>query len=317
MKKLLYTALAAILALCLLAGCAATAGSAISTDTLTIVTTIFPHYDFARAVCGNSANITMLLRPGAESHSFDPSPADAMAIQNADVFIYTGGHGDAWVETILQSAKTDGMVVLRMMDYVQTVEEENFLEASHEEHAQSAETIRHTDEHIWTSPKNAVVMVSAIANALQQAGYDTNGNFEKNAQEYIAKLENLDATFRDIVATAQRSTIVVGDRFPFQYFTNEYGLTYHAAFPGCSTDSNPSAGQVANLIDIVRQQQLPYIYTIELSTGSVARVISEETGCGILTLESCHTLTQQQFEAGETYISLMEKNAENLQKGLN
>lgn len=336
MKKIVFGTLASLLVFALLAGCGgaqAQTSTSQNTTGLNVVATIFPHYDFARAVCGDEANITMLLKPGAESHSFDPSPADVITIQNADVFIYTGGHADAWVDTILSSINTENMLILRMIDYVNVVEED-MLGQEHDEHEHEdhdhedheteslphedhEETTTHNDEHIWTSPINAKLMVSAIAEALENAGYDKNGTFNQNAKNYLAKLDALDETFREIVSTAKRNIIVFGDRFPFRYFTDEYGLTYYAAFPGCSTDSNPSAGTVASLIDIARENELPYIYTIELSTGSIARVICEEAGCESLTLESCQTLTKNQFEDGETYITLMQKNADALRKGLN
>lgn len=321
MKKRFAWVLAIVMCLALLGGCGAAATSTVEEDgRLRVVATIFPYYDFARAVAGEDAAITMLIKPGAESHSYDPSPADILAVQNADVFIYTGGHNDAWAQSILDAVDTGDMRVLRMMDYVNVVEEETVegMQAAQDDHNEDEdEAAAHADEHIWTSPVNAILLVEAVQQAFAEAAPPLAERFAENSAAYTAALRALDTELHEIVDTAQRNLLVFGDRFPLRYFTDEYGLEYRAAFPGCSTDSNPSAGTVAYLIDTVRDNALPYIYTIELSTGSIARVICEETGCETLTLESCHNVTRAQFEAGETYLSLMQQNAESLRKGLN
>lgn len=337
MKKILSALIGICFMTALLAGCATgtvapsgtTSAPATGDDArLRIVTSIFPHYDFARAVAGDLVDVSMLIKPGTESHSFDPAPADMIAVQEADIFIYTGGHNEAWVDTLLGAVDTSNLVVLRMMDYVHVVEEElvegmqsedthAHEEEPEESHIHPEEEPEHGDEHIWTSPLNAIRMVESVQQALSGARPALASEFTAAAATYIEQLQALDTSFREIVETAQRKLIVFGDRFPFRYFADEYGLEYRAAFPGCSTDSNPSAGTVAYLIDTVNEYNLPYIYIMELSTGSIARVISEETGCDVLTLESCHNLTAEQFEAGETYLTLMQQNAETLRKGLN
>lgn len=289
---------------------------------LKIVTTIFPYYDFARAIVGDTANLTMLLKPGNEAHSYDPSPADIVAIENADVFIYTGGVDDAWAENLLQTMENKKLTVLRMLDTVPLLEEET-VEGMQSEEYGHFELFSDTasgsewDEHIWTSPKNAALMVEAIGNALQQKDAPHAGVYAQNTQSYLTQINQLDEEFAQIIATSKRKLMVFGDRFPFLYFTREYGLSYRAAFPGCSADSNPSAGTIAYLVDTVKQNSLPYIYDIELSNGSIAAAIAEETGAGILTMQSCQSITLQNFEAGETYVSLMKENATNLVKGLN
>lgn len=328
MKRIFGILLVLVLCASLFMGCAggteqpqSGVQSSASAEGLKIVATIFPHYDFVRAVAGEAAEVSMLLRPGAESHSFDPSPADIMAIQNADMFIYTGGHNDAWVDSVLESIDVSGITVLRMMDVVNAVKEElpPGVEEAEEEgrgYDHSHEEGVELDEHIWTSPKNAAIMVEAVAKAVMEADATNADVYRANADAYIKEIEMLDADFEAVVQAAQHKLIVVADRFPFRYFCDEYGIEYKAAFPGCSTDSNPSAGTVANLVDTVREYEMPYVFTIELSTGSIAGVISEETGCGVLTLHSCHGVTRDEFEGGATYVTLMRQNVENLGKGM-
>lgn len=325
MKKLL-SVLALLSVFALLAACAP---SPVQTgqNGLKIVTTIFPYYDFARAVTGDTQNLTMLLPPGSEAHSFDPAPADIISIENADVFIYTGGEDDVWAQTLLDSIDTSHLTVLRMLDTVPLLEEETVegMQAedegklvSHEEAAGHDHQNSHAwDEHIWTSPQNAVLMVDAVAAALAQKDPQNAELYIQNATAYTQQIDRLDSRFEAIVSSAARTLMIFGDRFPFLYFTREYGLTYRAAFPGCSTDTNPSAGTIAYLIETVRETGMPYIFDIELSSGSIAKVIAEDTGAEILTLQSCQSISRQNFEADETYVSLMSQNADALEKGLN
>ncbi|MFV0412325.1 MAG: metal ABC transporter substrate-binding protein [Oscillospiraceae bacterium] len=339
MKKIL----AAVLALCLFAGalaaCAATAASpaagsvsqapaaqsAAEAQSLSVVSTIFPYYDFARAIAGSEENLHMLLKPGSESHSYEPSAADILTIQAADIFVYTGGHTDDWVDKILEAVDNPDLVVVRMMDYVSTMEEElvegmQDEEHTHEEGEEEEEEHgleeRETDEHIWTSPINAIALVNALCDAFAAKNAGGAEAYRQNAEAYTQQLAALDGEFRTVVQNASSKLLVFGDRFPFRYFTEEYGLSYYAAFAGCSTDSNASAGTIAFLVDVVRSKSVPYIFKIELSSGSIAKTISEEAGCEVLLLESCHNVTPAQFAAGETYLSLMRQNAETLKTAL-
>jgi zinc transport system substrate-binding protein len=281
---------------------------------LEIIATIFPQYDFARAIAGDRANVTMLVRPGAEIHSFEPTPKDIISIRNAGAFIYIGGESDAWVEEILESVDTSGMRVIRLMDYVDTVDEE-VVEGMQPEEGEEEEE-EEKDEHIWTSPKNAMKLIEAIANELSVADPANADYYKSNAKGYIAGISEVDGEFKALVGGAKRKTVVFGERFPFRYFTDEYGLDYRAAFPGCSTESDCSAATMAYLVRTVRDEKIPVVYTIELSNGNIARAIAEQTGAEVLTLQSCHNLTKADFEAGETYLSLMKKNVPNLRKGL-
>lgn len=314
-------------------------------DRLRIVTTIFPPYDFAREIVGDNAEITMMLRPGMESHTYEPSPADMIAVENCDLFIYNGGESDAWVDTILDTVDTSDCRVLRMMEYADVLEEESVEgiqnahthehihehEESHhhqdEEHEEVHEMAKdeanheegHTaeyDEHIWTSPKNAVKITEAIANAVIELDPSHQAVYQENLNQYVKALKALDREFEEIVAHAKHKMILFGDRFPFLYFAKSYGLDYRAAFPGCSSESEPSAKTVAYLIDKIRKERIPYIFYIEFSNQKLAKTIQEETGAVPLLFHSCHNLSKDEMEQRCTYLGLMQKNAENLKEAL-
>jgi zinc transport system substrate-binding protein len=310
------------------AGCATqaaeqTAGGAFG-GKLSVVTTIFPPYDFARAVSGGLADVTMLIDPGAEVHSFDPTTQDIMKIQNCDVFIYIGGENDTWVDTVLDSMDTSNKTIVKLMDAVTPVEEETvegMQEEEHDhEHAEGEESHEEEgpeyDEHIWTSPKNAMLMVDAIAQAMGSADSKNAGSYTANAADYNAQIKEVDERIQDIVDQAPQKLLVVADRFPFRYFVDEFGLDYSAAFSGCSAESDVSAGTLAYLIDQVKDNNIKYIYYIELSNKQVADAVAEQTGAETLLLHSCHNVTKDDFDAGVTYVSLMTGNADNLEKGL-
>ena len=277
---------------------------------LSIVCTDFPCYDFARQAAGESAEIRMLLKPGTEAHAFDPTPTDILAIGEADLFVYIGGESDAWAEGILDSFGGDGPATLRMMDCIDGLIEEEGEAHAHEDGPEY-------DEHIWTSPVNAMAMARAAGEALASVDPDNAETYSANAEAYAETIGSLDAALRDMVANARRRTLVFADRFPFVYLTRTYGLDYLAAFPSCTADTEPSAQTVMSLINRVAQEHIPAIYTIEMSTQAIARTVAEETGAEILTLQSMQTVSEADFEAGASYVSIMSENLEALQKGLN
>ena len=294
---------------------------------LSVVTTIFPPYDFARAIAGGKAEITMLLPPGAETHSFEPRPQDIIKIQKSGVFIYTGGESDAWVENILKSMDTSKMKIIAMTECVETVEEE-IVEGMQDdeeegEHARNNENGEdgggekpEYDEHVWTSPRNAKAIVRKIADALIEADSVNANAYRQNAGAYIVKLDELDAKFQSVVNGATRKTLVFGDRFPFRYFTDAYGLKYFAAFPGCATETEASAKTVAFLINKVKEEKIPVVFHIELSNKKMAETISEATGAKVRLLHSCHNIAKTDFEMGKTCVDLMSANVETLSEAL-
>ncbi len=313
MKRLFSFLAIAVLAISCLTACnSRTQETPAATNRLRIVTTIFPQYDFAREIAGGKADVTMLLKPGMESHSYEPSPRDIQSIQNCDLFIYTGGENDAWVENILNSMGEKKPATIKLLDTVKTVEEEtaNGMEHGHDGH-------RHDiDEHVWTSPKNAIAIVDRIAAAMSEKDPDNATLYEQNRQRYVGRLQQMDATFRDVIGHAKRKTLLFGDRFPFRYFADEYGLKYYAAFTGCSVETEASAATLALLIDRAKKEHIPVVFTIEFSNGKIADAISDATGARKMTLYSYHNLTRDQLEAGETVLGLMQKNINSLKTAL-
>ncbi len=320
MKRLLSLLLAGVLLLGALCGCSVPAKQE---EGLSVVATIFPQYDFARQVMGSSDDLTMLLRPGQEVHSYEPTPQDIIAIQNCDLFIYVGGESDAWIEDVLEGMDTSHMVILSLMDLVDPLEEDtdSVLE-SPEEHSHEDGEATHLheeeyDEHVWTSPKNAMLITQAICDALCDIDPSNAQIYRQNTAAYLEQLEELDQDFREVIGSASRDTLIFGDRFPLLYFVREYGLNYYAAFPGCASETEPSAATVARLIDLVREEQVPVVYQIELSNGNIARSIADSSGAKVETFYTCHNITRDDFNAGETYLSLMERNVNSLKEALN
>ena len=330
MKRFFSLLLALALALSL---CACVGGRQKADDgKIQIVATLFPYYDFARAIAGGRADVTLLLSPGREAHSFEPTPLDAVTISEANVFLYNGGEGEYWVEEMLDAAGEHIAVKARMMDYVDALGEE-FSEGMQgaDEHGHDHDHSDHDhdggeehdsdeieyDEHIWTSPKNAAILCRAVCEAICKADPANEDFYRANCDDYCAQIEALDARFADLCESAPRKLLIFADRFPMLYFCREYGLDYRAAFHGCSGDTEPSLATIKFLIDKVEGENIPVVYTIDFGTKKVAAVVSECTGAAIETIYSMQTVSRAYFDAGETYLTLMERNFEALRKGLN
>ena len=318
MKRFLPVLLCGLM-LAVLAGCAARGGAAPEGDGLSVVSTIFASYDFVRQIAGDKAEVMMLLPPGAESHSYEPTPRDIITIQNCDIFIYVGGESDAWVRGVLESMETPDMTVVKLLDCVEAVAEE-IVEGMEDDHDADNHDEGHDDhaldEHVWTSPRNAKVITLRLLEALCGADAPNAELYRENAEGYTAKLDALDAELKAAVEAGTRRTIVFGDRFPFRYLADAYGLTYYAAFPGCSTETEPSAATVAFLMDKIKDEGIPAVFHVELSNQRMAQAIAEETGAEILLLHACHNVTRDEMADGVTYLDLMHQNAENLKEAL-
>ena len=256
------------------------------------------------------------MKPGEESHSYEPTPQDIIAIQNCDLFIYVGGENDEWVEDILSSMDTGRMATLRLVDCVDTVEEEH-VEGMKGNHREEEENQGEDDEHVWTSPLNAVKIVEQIKEELCEIDSENAPDYEENAEAYVAQLKELDQEFQDVVDHSKRKLMIFGDRFPFRYFAEAYGLDYYAAFSGCASDTEPSAATMAFLINKVQDENIKTVLKMELSNENIAKAIAEATNADVKEFYSCHNLTAEQFADGETYLSLMEKNVETLREVLN
>lgn len=301
-----------LLAALLLPGCAGRTASG-GGDRLRVTVSAFPEYDFVRAVAGDLAEISLLLPPGTEAHSYEPTPQDMARLNACRVFVYGGGESDVWLDRVLDSQGREGKIILSLMDCCALREEEvqEHMTAEEEEEEEGA-----YDEHVWTSPVNAMVIVGAVRDALIQADPENKDAYGRNAAAYLEKLEALDAALRDLVSGAKRKLLVFGDRFPFLYFVREYGLEYAAAFPGCSSQTDVNPATLAHLIDVTEEEGIPVVFRVDLSTGKIADTIAEASGAKVLTLWSAHNVSRDAFQAGETYLTLWEKNLEALKEAL-
>ena len=281
---------------------------------LQIVTTVFPAYDFARTIAGERCRVTLLVPPGSEAHSFEPTAQDLMRVESCALLVCNGGESESWLETLL-SGTEGGFESVVMLDCVEALEEEE-KEGMQDTHEESGEDETEYDEHVWTSPRNAMAICRAICEKLCAIDPEGEALYRGNCARYCAELEELDAAFRRIVADAQSDCLIFADRFPVRYFVEEYGLDYFAAFPGCADDTEPSARTVAFLIDRVREKEVPAVLYIEYSNEKMADVICEETGCEKRLFHSCHTVSAADLEAGASYLSLMWDNTVSVKEAL-
>lgn len=308
MKKLLTAALAG--ALLLVSGCAVKPAD--DGGKPVVITTIFPAYDMARAVFGDSAEIVMLLKPGTESHSYDPSARDIVRISSCDLFVYNGGESDQWVENILSS--TEDLETFRMTACVDELEEEHVEGMQEEEHSHGEhdehehEEHEEYDEHVWTSPKNALLILQGLRDKAQELFPENAAAYEERAADYAEKITALDESFEQLLDGEERF-FIFGDRFPLLYFFKEYGLSYYAAFPGCGSEVEPSAQTVTFLLEKLRGDDVvPAVFRIELSNGKLAQTLADEAGLPVVEFHTCHNITADDFAAGETWVSLMQRN---------
>ncbi len=283
------------------------------------VATIFPQYDFLRAIAGDKIELSMLLKPGAETHSYEPSPQDIIAIQKSDLFVFVGGESDAWAKTILESAPSDIRKDVALMELIEAeTGEAHDHEDEHEHEYTHGENHEHEyDEHVWTSPVNTMTIVSHLTDALCELDAANADYYRENAERYLAELRVLDADLREVVKSSKRKHLVFGDRFPLTYFVLEYGLTYSAAFPGCASETEPSAATVANLMMDVMKEKIPLVFYIELSNHQIADILAEQTGAKTALFYTCHNVSADDFAAGKTYLELMKMNVETLREALN
>lgn len=303
MKRLI----AILLCLCLmLCGCTAQPEKPHDETKLQIVCTSFPAYDFAREIAGDRAELTLLIKPGSEVHSYEPTPKDMIRIQESDLFICNGGESEQWTETLI----TPKLNTIYMMDCVDTVEES----ADGIYNAEDGEP--ELDEHVWTSPLNAIKISEEICNVLCKLDTDNAEAYKTNFTAYKAQLMALDREFRQVIKNSGKHTLVFADRFPMRYFALEYGLDCYAAFPGCSSETEPSAKTVAYLIDRVREDKIPAVLYMEFSNQKMADVICEDTGCKKLPFYSAHSVSAEQFEQGVSYLDLMRINLNSLKEAL-
>ena len=278
-----------------------------STGKISVVTTIFPYYDFARSVSKGTCEVDMLLKPGSDVHSFEPTPSDILKIRNADLFIYNGGESDEWVDSILESlGDTDKPVVMKMTDYVKPLTE---MDADH--HAEDEE-----DEHIWTSLDNAKTLVSKISDEVSKLDQKNKSVYTKNSLDYIEKISNVQGEIENTVNSSKSKKIVVGDRFPLLYFATEFSLDWECAFPGCSTETEPSLDRLSKLTDTIEKDKIKTILKLEMSENKVADTLADETNTKVRTFYSAESVSKEDFAKNVTYVDLMERNNNALKEAL-
>lgn len=278
---------------------------------LRVVCTLFVPYDFVREIAGDKVDLTFLLPPGMESHSYDPTPADMKAVGNADLLIRVGENMETWSAKLFD--KSTGAKA-----YLDIASEMGLRLAAHEhehEHEHEAEQGL-VDAHIWTDPVYAQGMVKVIADALCRLDGSNAEFYKSNSEKYIKKLKALDSGFRDAVKNGKRDTVVFSGRFAFRNFTERYSLKFVSALDACADNSEPGARTVAKIVDTVRDEKIPVIFYEELTEPRTAEIICGETGCAMRLFHSCHNVSRDEFEAGVGYLSLMNGNLENLREAL-
>lgn len=321
MKKILALLLALWIPAAVLSGCAPQDDSAAS-NKLNIVTTIFPAYDWVREILGaetDRAEITMLLDSGVDLHSYQPTVDDIVKISDCDLFLYVGGESDGWVDDALKNAPNKERKVIRLLDVLgnSAKAEETVAGMQEEEHDHEEEA--EYDEHIWLSLKNAQVLVAAISEALQETDPARKDTYTANAAAYAEKLSALDGEYRAAVDSGKYKTLLFGDRFPFRYLADDYGLDYYAAFPGCSAETEASFETVSFLAGKMDALGLPCVLTIEGTQHKIAETIVQNTAQKnqqILTMDSMQAVTANDAASGVSYLSIMEKNLSVLKKAL-
>ena len=309
-RKLLavITAAATVLSLC---ACSSESGYSNSdSGKLKIISTVFPPYDLARQIAGDNAEISILLPPGSEIHNYEPSAKDMIAIRNCDIFLYIGGENEQWAEKLINSNDTENVTAVKLIDYVPALSED-------EDHDHEHEHEHETDEHIWTSPKNAQLMLSAVYDAICKVDPSGKQTYTKNKDAYAKQLSDLDDAYRSAVDNAKNKTIVLADKFPFRYLAHEYGLEFSAAFAACSDESEPGVSTMIKLTKTIKENNIPAVYYLEFSSTKIADTLCDETGATKLMLHSCHNVSKQDIENNVSYVDLMKQNLENLKLTLN
>jgi zinc transport system substrate-binding protein len=329
MKKLIACLLAGLMIMGALTACSSTNATTKTSnnDKLSVVCTIFPEYDWVKEILGSHMDdeeITLLLDNGVDLHSYQPTADDIIKISNCDMFIYVGGESDQWVVDALKEAKNKDMVVVNLLEVLgDTVKEEEVVEGmeSEEEETQAdSEEGPEYDEHVWLSLKNAKTFSNYIASKLGEIDSANAADYSANADAYGKKLDQLDESYQQVVNSAKQNTVLFGDRFPFRYLSDDYGLTYYAAFVGCSAETEASFDTIAFLSKKADELGLNTVLTIEGTKHKIAETIVQNTkdkNQTVRTMDSMQSTTAKDAESGATYLSIMQANLEVLKDALN
>lgn len=288
-----------VMCLVLLCGCNAPQAKK-PQEKLTIVTTIFPLYDFARQICGEKADVKMLIKPGSEVHSYDPLPSDMKSIYDSDLFLYIGGESDKWVDTMLDAADVTSVPLISCV--------------AHHNHDHNGE--KHADEHIWTSTENAVTMLKTICAGIISIDCENAAYYQANCDDYVQKIVTAAQQISGVVAECENPFILVADRFPFVYFTEEFGIDYEAAFDGCAVSTDISMKTMLRITKTIQSKNVKTVFVTELSSKNIAKTLHTEYGVKVLELHSAHNVTLDDFNNGITYVDILYRNSAALKEGL-
>lgn len=313
MKKILSILICAVLCMAVMCSCG---DSGTSHDGLRIVCTAFPQYDYVKNILGTDEGVTLLIDDGADLHSYEPTATDIIEISSADLFIYIGGTSDEWVDGALKSANSETLKRVALMDIVETYDVD-YVAGMEKEHSHNHEGEHEKDEHIWLSLRNSAKITQTLCDMICEIDSANAEKYKANAENYINSLNELDSEYKSVIESAKRKTLLFADRFPFRYLVEDYSLEYHAAFSGCSSESEASFQTMAFLIDKTKELNLPAVITIEGSDGSIAEMICKETGAKAVTLDSCQSVSSADIENGTSYINIMKNNLEILREALN
>lgn len=301
-----------------------------------VVVSNFASYDFLRAIIGETEEVqlTFLLGPGKESHSYEPTSQDLIKMQRADLFIYVGETLEPWTEKVVELLDKSNTKVICISDNIELIEEkeidgaEEHIDISNNQEGEQIEENeqegghQHTqgafDEHIWTSPTNAIKMVQLLEEAVEEIDKQNAETYRENAETYRAQIQNVKEQIQEIVDNRVRNRLIFGDKMPMQYFIDEYNLEVSAAFNGCSIETDPNSRTIAYLVDKVKEENIPVVLYCELGLGKIAKTIAQEAQNGVeaIQIQTLHNISKTDFENGETWVSLMTKNIEVLKKAL-
>ena len=285
---------------------------------INVVSSNFASYDFLRAIIGDNENIEVifLLGPGKDSHSYEPTANDLITIQNSDLFVYIGGDSEKWCEKVLESLDTSNTKKVCIADFVEKIKEEDIDGAEEDDEEDEEEGA--FDDHIWTSPANAIKMVEALEKEVESIDNENVSKYKENAEKYIKEIKEVDSKIREIVDNKKCDRLVFADKMPMQYFIKYYGLKVTAAFNGCSTETEPSPSTIAYIEDVVKNENIPVILYLELNNDRVANIIAKDVnnGCKPMQIQSLHNVTLDDYNNGETWVSLMIRNIEVIKEAL-
>ena len=297
---------AVVISLC---ACNSRTDSSGESNKIKVVCTIFPQYDFVRQIAGDLVDVKLLIAPDAEVHGYEPSLSDLKSVHECDLFIYCSGESESWSKDLLGSA---GGTTLDICEGIELIP----VDESHEDEHHHSEHIVH-DEHVWTSPANAKIIVKNITEQLVNLDENNADDYENNSSAYTKELDKLDARFQNIFSSSDDLTLIFADRFPFRYLTEQYNVDHYAAFTGCSSETEPTLSDINELIKTVEKKGSKTVFYVEMSDQKTADIVCGQTGCDKRMLHSCHNLTRKEFESGDTYLTVMNRNADVLEEVLN